>query len=167
MPDSTSIASEFSTRDFLRPWLRCMCSIRLCSLLTAAYVVYAPDSQSRVVDGVDGGHAPCFVADERRGEDVDEDGQHGARVPEKAVLEKHLWLSAWINTRMYAEHRSQSKRWQWVSLKVTLIPLRPHRARDCHVPMTSTMRVAPRQFTTRFCQTAHTRHHTMLSPIMI
>ena len=38
MPDSTSIASEFSTRDFLRPWLRCMCSIRLCNLLTAAYI---------------------------------------------------------------------------------------------------------------------------------
>ena len=109
MPDSTSMASEFSTRDFLRPWLRCMCSIRLCSLLTAAYVVYAPDSQSGLADGGDEGHAPCFVPYERRGEYVDEDGQHGARVPEKAVLEEHLWLSAWIDTRVYAEHRSQSK----------------------------------------------------------
>ena len=109
VPDSTSMASEFNTRDFLRPWLRCMCSIRLCSLRTATYVVYAPGPQSKLVDGGDGGHAPCFVADQRRGEYVDEDGQYGARVPEKAVLQEHLGLSAWLDTRVYAEHRSQSK----------------------------------------------------------
>ena len=38
MPDSTSMASEFITRDFLRPLLRYLCSICLCNLLTAAYM---------------------------------------------------------------------------------------------------------------------------------
>ena len=34
------------------------------------------------------------------------------------------------------------------------------------IPNIKTMRRGPRQYTGRFRQTAHTRHHTMLSPMM-
>ena len=50
-------------------------------------------------------------------------------MPEKAVLEEHLWLSAWMDTQMYAEHCSQSK---CCEQSITYIPLRPPSARDFH-----------------------------------
>ena len=35
-----------------------------------------------------------------------------------------------------------------------------------HIPVVRAMSRGPMQYTTRFLQTAHTRHHTMLSPMM-
>ena len=64
------------------------------------------------------GYAPCFVAYQRRREQVDTEGQAGTCVGENSGGEEHLRLSTRARAVVHAQEILQSKRWRreiWLS----------------------------------------------------
>ena len=109
-------------------------------------------------------YTPRLVADQRRREHVDRERQGRARVREKADLEERLGQLRRLQTLLPMAESLHSKRWRQKKYVSWLDFLGRFHERDA--PNVSMISRGPRQYTTRFLQTAHTRHHTMLSPTM-